>query len=163
ARTVARRSGPTRPAARDPLPRALVRPRQCPGAHGLARRVRADPRAAAVVPVRPRHGRPAGRARPPAPGGGLVPGQRLGAPGGAAGRSVLLDVTLFRVRSFANGNVTALTVSLGEFALILALPLWFQYALGMDALQAGLALLPLAVGSFLASGSVHRLSQRMTP
>lgn len=82
---------------------------------------------------------------------------------GAAGRSVLLDVSLFRVRTFANGNVTALTVSLGEFGLILALPLWFQYALGMDALQAGLALLPLAVGSFLASGSVHRLSQRMTP
>lgn len=33
-----------------------------------------------------------------------------------AGRSVLLDVTLFRIPTFANGNVTALTVSLGEFA-----------------------------------------------
>src|SRR5690554_6257506 len=40
-----------------------------------------------------------------------------------AGRSVLLDVTLFRIPTFANGNVTALTVSLGEFGLILSLPL----------------------------------------
>lgn len=76
-----------------------------------------------------------------------------------AGKSVLLDVTLFRIRSFSNGNVTALTVSLGEFGLILSLPLWFQYVLGLDALQAGLALLPLAVGSFVASGMVAPLSR----
>ncbi len=81
---------------------------------------------------------------------------------GDAGRSVLLDLSLFRIPTFSNGNVTALTVSLGEFGLILSLPLWFQYALGMDALQAGLALLPLAVGSFVASGSVHSLSRRLT-
>ena len=81
----------------------------------------------------------------------------------AAGRSVLLDVTLFRIKSFSNGNVTALTVSLGEFGIILSLPLWFQYVRGMDALDAGLALLPLAIGSFLASGGVHSLSKRMTP
>ena len=81
----------------------------------------------------------------------------------ASGKSVLLDVTLFRIPSFSNGNVTALTVSLGEFGLILSLPLWFQYVLGMDALQAGLALLPLAVGSFLASGSIHSLSKHLSP
>jgi EmrB/QacA subfamily drug resistance transporter len=81
----------------------------------------------------------------------------------AAGRSVLLDVTLFRIPTFANGNVTALTVSLGEFGLILSLPLWFQYVLGMDALQAGLALLPLAVGSFVASGAVRPLSRYLSP
>lgn len=77
-----------------------------------------------------------------------------------AGRSVLLDVRLFRIRSFSNGNITALTVSLGEFGLIVSLPLWFQYVLGMDALQAGLALLPLAVGSFVASGMVAPLAGR---
>ncbi|WP_448811946.1 DHA2 family efflux MFS transporter permease subunit [Agromyces bauzanensis] len=81
----------------------------------------------------------------------------------AAGKSVLLDVTLFRIPTFANGNVTALTVSLGEFGLILSLPLWFQYVQGMDALQSGLALLPLAVGSFLASGAVRSLSKGMSP
>src|SRR5690554_863927 len=80
----------------------------------------------------------------------------------AAERSVLLDVSLFRIPTFSNGNVTALTVSLGEFGLILSLPLWFQYARGMNALEAGLALLPLAVGAFLASGSVASLAKRMT-
>ncbi|WP_260980504.1 MFS transporter [Microbacterium paludicola] len=80
-----------------------------------------------------------------------------------ADKSVLLDVSLFRIPTFSNGNVTALTVSLGEFGLILSLPLWFQYARGMDAFQAGLALLPLAIGSFLASGAVSSLSKRMTP
>jgi len=80
----------------------------------------------------------------------------------AAGRSVLLDVSLFRIRSFATGNVTALTVSLGEFGLILSLPLWFQSVLGMDALRAGLALLPLAVGSFLATGAVRSLSRHLS-
>lgn len=81
---------------------------------------------------------------------------------GAAGKSVLLDVSLFRIPTFANGNVTALTVSLGEFGLILSLPLWLQFALGLDALQAGLALLPLAVGSFLASGSIRSLAKHLS-
>ena len=80
-----------------------------------------------------------------------------------AGKSVLLDVRLFRIPTFSNGNVTALTVSLGEFGLILSLPLWFQYVLGMDALQAGLALLPLAIGSFVASGAVRPLSKYLSP
>ncbi len=80
----------------------------------------------------------------------------------AKNKSVLLDVTLFRIKTFGNGNVTALTVSMGEFGLILALPLWFQYALGMDALQAGLAFLPLAIGSFLATGLVRPLSKHLS-
>ncbi len=81
----------------------------------------------------------------------------------AARKSVLIDVSLFRIGTFANGNITALTVSLGEFGLILSLPLWFQYARDMNALEAGLALLPLAVGSFLASGSIQSLSKRLSP
>jgi EmrB/QacA subfamily drug resistance transporter len=80
----------------------------------------------------------------------------------AGRKSVLLDVTLFRIPTFSNGNVTALTVSLGEFGIILSLPLWFQNVAGMDALHAGLALLPLAVGSFVASAMVHPLSARLT-
>lgn len=54
-----------------------------------------------------------------------------------AKRSVLLDLSLFNISSFSRGNLTALTVSLGEFGLILSLPLWFQNVLGLNALQAG--------------------------
>ena len=78
-----------------------------------------------------------------------------------ASKSVLLDVSLFRLPSFANGNVTALAVSLGEFGIILSLPLWFQNVLGLNAFQAGLGLLPLAVGSFVASGMIPQLSKRI--
>lgn len=80
----------------------------------------------------------------------------------ARGRSVLLDISLFAIPSFARGNLTALTVSLGEFGLILSLPIWFQNVLGLDALHAGLALVPLAIGSFVASGSIQALSRRLS-
>lgn len=78
------------------------------------------------------------------------------------GNPGILDVSLFRISSFANGNVTALVVSLGEFGLILSLPLWFQNVAGLSPFEAGLGLLPLAVGSFLASGSISGLSKRMS-
>ncbi|MER2138260.1 MAG: DHA2 family efflux MFS transporter permease subunit, partial [Arthrobacter sp.] len=80
-----------------------------------------------------------------------------------AGKGVILDLSLFRIPSFANGNVTALIVSFGEFGLILSLPLWFQNVLGYTAFQAGLALLPLAAGSFLASGGVASLARKYSP
>ncbi|KAD4060243.1 DHA2 family efflux MFS transporter permease subunit [Arthrobacter yangruifuii] len=79
------------------------------------------------------------------------------------GKGVILDLSLFRIPSFANGNVTALIVSFGEFGLILSLPLWFQNVLGYSAFQAGLALLPLALGSFLASGGVTSLARIFRP
>jgi predicted MFS family arabinose efflux permease len=79
-----------------------------------------------------------------------------------AGQAVLLDLRLFAIDSFRNGNIAAAIVSLGEFGLLFALPLWFQNVLGYSAFQTGLALLPLAVGSFVASGlaaaAVGRLS-----
>lgn len=80
-----------------------------------------------------------------------------------AGESSILDTSLFSIKSFANGNVTALVVSMGEFGLILSLPLWFQNVAGLSTLQAGLALVPLAVGSFIASGAVAGMSKRFTP
>lgn len=74
----------------------------------------------------------------------------------------ILDMSLFGISSFANGNVTALVVSLGEFGLILSLPLWFQNVAGLSPFEAGLGLLPLALGSFIASGSISGLSKRMS-
>ncbi|UQU62775.1 DHA2 family efflux MFS transporter permease subunit [Couchioplanes caeruleus] len=70
----------------------------------------------------------------------------------AAGKPVLLDLTLFAIPSFRNGNLVAGVVSLGEFGLLFSLPLWLQNVLGYSAFETGLALVPLAAGSFLASG-----------
>ncbi|WP_330228791.1 DHA2 family efflux MFS transporter permease subunit [Nocardia sp. NBC_00508] len=70
-----------------------------------------------------------------------------------AGAEPLMDVRLFGIDSFRNGNIVTLVVGLGEFGIIAVLPLWLQFTLDYSALQAGLALVPLAVGSFFASGA----------
>lgn len=68
------------------------------------------------------------------------------------GRPTLLDPRLFSIATFRTGNIAALVVALGEFGIILSLPLWLQFVLGFDALQTGLILIALAAGSFVASG-----------
>ncbi|TFD25405.1 MFS transporter [Cryobacterium lyxosi] len=80
-----------------------------------------------------------------------------------AGQSTLLAFSLFAIPSFRNGNIAAMIVSLGEFGIILSLPLWLQNVLGYDALQTGFVLLALAVGSFLASGLSGAFGNKTSP
>lgn len=79
------------------------------------------------------------------------------------GKVVVVDLRLFRIRTFGAGNIVALVVSLGEFGLLFALPLFLQATRGYDALETGVILLALAIGSFVASGLGAPLSQRMGP
>jgi EmrB/QacA subfamily drug resistance transporter len=79
------------------------------------------------------------------------------------GKSTLIAFSLFRIASFRNGNLAAMVVSLGEFGIILSLPLWLQNVLGYDALQTGFVLLALAIGSFAASGFAGAFSGRIAP
>ena len=79
------------------------------------------------------------------------------------GKPTLIAFALFRITSFRNGNIAALIVSLGEFGVILALPLWLQNVLSYDALQTGFLLLALAGGSFLASGFAGAASGKVAP
>ncbi len=80
-----------------------------------------------------------------------------------AGKVVVLNFALFRIKSFGMGNAVALIVSLGEFGLLFALPLFLQSVRGYDALQTGVILLALAVGSFVASGAGAGMAQRVGP
>jgi hypothetical protein len=80
-----------------------------------------------------------------------------------AGKPTLLALRLFAIPSFRNGNIAATVVSLGEFGIILALPLWLQFVLGFEAVQTGLLLLALAIGSFVASGAAGALSGKVAP
>jgi EmrB/QacA subfamily drug resistance transporter len=80
-----------------------------------------------------------------------------------AGTSTMIAFGLFGIPSFRNGNVAAMIVSLGEFGIILSLPLWLQNVLGYDALQTGFVLLALAGGSFIASGFAGAFSGRVSP
>ncbi|MDT3330048.1 DHA2 family efflux MFS transporter permease subunit [Microbacterium sp. KSW-18] len=86
---------------------------------------------------------------------------RWGLRRGRRGQDPLIDFSLLSISSFRNGNIAALVVSLGEFGLILALPLWLQFVLGFDALQVGLLLLALAGGSFVASGAAGAFSGKV--
>ena len=78
-----------------------------------------------------------------------------------AGRPVFVDLGLFRGRSFGFGNLTALLVSLGEFGLLFAIPLYLQNVLGLSATESGLVLASLAVGAFVSAGGAAPLSRRL--
>jgi len=51
------------------------------------------------------------------------------------GEAGMLDLALFAIPSFRNGNIAAAIVSLGEFGIIFALPLWLQNVVGYTAFQ----------------------------
>ena len=76
----------------------------------------------------------------------------------AAGAEVLLDMSLFRLPSFAWGNVAALVVAMGEFGLLFVLPLYLINALGLDVMGAGLVLAAMAAGAFLSGAAARHLA-----
>ena len=77
--------------------------------------------------------------------------------------TALVDVRLFSIGSFRNGNIATLIIGLGEFGIVAVLPLWLQFALGYSPVEAGLALVPVAVGSFVASGASFGLAAKISP
>ena len=78
-----------------------------------------------------------------------------------AHQNVLLDLNLFHIASFRNGSIAALIISMGEFGLLFAIPLWLQNVLGLTPINSGLVLLFLAGGSFMASGAAGALSGKV--
>jgi hypothetical protein len=62
----------------------------------------------------------------------------------AAGKNVILDLNLFNISSFRNGSIAAGIISLGEFGLLFAIPIWLQNVEGLSAISSGLVLLWLA-------------------
>ncbi|MCZ7534388.1 MAG: MFS transporter [Acidimicrobiia bacterium] len=75
-------------------------------------------------------------------------------------RAVLIDLSLFKIRRYGYGNVVALVVSLGEYGILFALPLWIQSVHGLNPLETGAILAALAVGTLTAGGAARRVSQR---
>ena len=75
-----------------------------------------------------------------------------------AGKSVLMDLSLFRIRRYGYGNVVATLVSLGEFGVLFALPLWLQSVQAFTALQTGALLAILGIGAVIAGGGARHAS-----
>ncbi|HET9654710.1 MAG TPA: MFS transporter [Kineosporiaceae bacterium] len=76
------------------------------------------------------------------------------------GGQPLVDLRLFRIRSYAIGVMVALAFFCGSSGLPLVLSLYFQDGLGYSALQSGLSVTALAVGSALAATISGRLVHR---
>jgi len=81
----------------------------------------------------------------------------------AAGKFYLFDFTLWRYKGFRYGNLAGTIVSLGEFGLLFALPLFLQAVLGYSAFETGAVFLSLAVGAFVAAPLAATLSRRFGP
>lgn len=72
-----------------------------------------------------------------------------------ANKVALVDTTLFKVRRFTYGSLTALIVALGEFGVLFVIPLWIEAVHGFGPLETGAVIAVLAIGTFI-SGALAR-------
>ncbi len=77
---------------------------------------------------------------------------------GSRGKAQLFRLDLFGIRRYGFGNVVALVVSLGEFGILFALPLWIQSVHGFDPLVTGAILATLAIGTLSSGGAARHVS-----
>ncbi|UVJ53487.1 MFS transporter [Trueperella pyogenes] len=80
---------------------------------------------------------------------------------GRAGQVVLLDVKLFGLSSFTNGNITAMMVAVGEFGALFVLPLFLVNVQGLGAIEAGWVLASLAIGAFFSGAAARHIAGRI--
>jgi DHA2 family multidrug resistance protein len=77
--------------------------------------------------------------------------------------SPLVELHIFRLRSFSIGNMIGVVSGFGLYGLNLVLPLFFENILGFDAWQTGLALLPGVVGTAISMPIAARMLQQFSP
>ena len=70
----------------------------------------------------------------------------------------MLDLALFKVRTFTGASITAFGLSASMFAMFLFLTLYLQIGLGESPLNAGLHFLPITLVSFVVAPISGRLS-----
>ena len=72
----------------------------------------------------------------------------------------MLDLSLFRERTFAAGNVVLILAGFGLFGVFFFLSLYLQGVLGLSAVQGGLAFTPMAAVLIVASPLSAKLAER---
>jgi EmrB/QacA subfamily drug resistance transporter len=75
----------------------------------------------------------------------------------------LVDVTLFRDRSFAFGLLASFLNSVSQIGVVLLAALYFQAVGGDDPLAAGVRVLPVALAALLFSSTSGLLQHRVSP
>ncbi|GIF48275.1 EmrB/QacA subfamily drug resistance transporter [Asanoa ferruginea] len=76
-------------------------------------------------------------------------------------RNPLVDVRLFRLRSFTTSNALLFLSGFALYGAMLLVPLYFQQVRGQSALAAGLLLAPQGVGALLSRGVAGKLTDRI--
>ena len=77
-----------------------------------------------------------------------------------AKKTVLIDFTLFDIPTFRYGNIAGSIVSLGEFGVLFAIPLFLAAVQQYSAFETGLCFVPLALGSFIAAPMAPSLTKK---
>jgi EmrB/QacA subfamily drug resistance transporter len=77
------------------------------------------------------------------------------------GGQPLIDLALFRSRSFTWGVILAATAGLAMIGVLFTLPQYFQGVLGTDAMGSGLRLLPVIGGLVVGAVPADRLASRL--
>jgi EmrB/QacA subfamily drug resistance transporter len=77
------------------------------------------------------------------------------------GKQPLLDLSIFRIRSFTGGNIAMMTIIFALFGGQFLVPLYLQDIRGLSAFAAGLVMLPQAIGSMVASLVGGRLVDKL--
>ncbi len=78
-------------------------------------------------------------------------------------RHPLVDLNVFRFRTFTIGNIIGVISGFGLFGTSLILPLFFQTVLGFTAFDTGLALLPGAIATAVSMVIVGRITGKVDP
>jgi predicted MFS family arabinose efflux permease len=73
----------------------------------------------------------------------------------------LVDLRLFKVRSFTASNTSLFLAGFGVFGALLLLPLYYQQIRGQSPLYAGLLLAPQGVGMLLTRSTARKLTDRI--
>ena len=76
-------------------------------------------------------------------------------------RDPLLDVGLFRQPAFSLGSLAISSAFFALFALIFLMTQYLQIVQGRSAIEAGLVMLPLAIGLVIGSGVSHKVSLKL--
>jgi DHA2 family multidrug resistance protein len=77
------------------------------------------------------------------------------------GEQPLMDLSIFRIRSFTGGNIAMMTIIFALFGGQFLVPLYLQDLRGLSAFAAGLVMLPQAFGSMVASLVGGRLVDKL--
>jgi MFS transporter, DHA2 family, multidrug resistance protein len=75
----------------------------------------------------------------------------------------LVDLTVFKARSFTAGNIIGIVTGFGLYGSALIMPLYYQNVMGFTAMGTGLALLPGAIATAISMPVASRLGKILDP